>query len=172
VLYAGGGRFVALFRSAAWAKTFVRTLSSRVIQDAPGLHVIYHSIDYNWNKKALSVEVGHLLNELKAQRSQQPLNIGLAGLGVTVMCDSTSMPAVDFQFNQDNVLKPYSAEVLAKRRFSVHANDKLKNDLALQTRFRYPLDFDDLGRTEGEKSYIAVVLCRRQRHGAYCRRHR
>jgi len=161
VLYAGGGNFVGIFRTDRDVKAFTKALTQRVLFEAPGLHIIAHSISYEWadhkDNPSLASAIKQLLSELKKQRNQQPANIGLSGLGVTAMCDSTSLPAVTMIEDQDKVARIYSAESVAKRAFASDANGMLAKFIDLDNRFCYPFDFDDLGRTEGEKSYIAVV---------------
>lgn len=164
VLYSGGGNFVAMFRQLEQAKDFIGCLSRRAICEAPGLPLTFHHQSFDWKKEdALSVVVEKALNALKSQRSHQPMRMGLAGLGVTVMCASTSLPAVwmDRERNPDEITpaewQPVSAEVMAKRAVAKPANDYLEKTLNLSTNYRFALDLDDLGRTKGESSYMAVV---------------
>ncbi len=171
ILYSGGGNFVALFRQPEQAKDFIGCLSRRVICEAPGLPLTFHHQPFDWKADALSVVVGEALNELKSQRSHQPTRMGLAGLGVTVMCASTSLPAVwmDREPNPDEITppewQPVSAEVMGKREAAKKANDYLREILeglpgeyhAKLNDYRFALDLDDLGRTKGESSYMAVV---------------
>jgi len=156
VIYAGGGNFVCLFRTPDLARNFARQLTSKVLFEAPGLHLVLHSMEYRWTNEPLSTAVGRLLRELKAQRSYQPQAMALAGLGVTAMCNSTSMPAVTMEL-EDGEQQIYSAEVVAKHAFASDANEELSRLLQLDWHFRYPFDLDNLGRTEGEKSFLAVV---------------
>jgi hypothetical protein len=163
VIYAGGGNFLALFREQVNAEKFLSELSRKVLFEAPGLQLVGHLKEFVWDEtsedqdQSLSRAVTRILNELKDQRNEQPLTVGTLGLGVTVMCDSTSLPAVGLFTDQDNVLRVYSAESRSKQVYAAYANEWLRDIFALDQRFRYPLDFDDLGRSKGEKSYLAVV---------------
>ncbi|MBK9750833.1 MAG: hypothetical protein IPO91_29280 [Chloroflexi bacterium] len=157
VVYCGGGNFVCLFRQAADAQNFARALSARVLFDAPGLHLVIHSLQYEVGVEPLAQAVGRLLRELKRERGHQPRSTGIAGLGVTAMCDSTSLPAVTLITDQDGKRNIYSAETAAKLAVTEAANQELKRLIQLEQRFLYPLDFDHLGRTEHEKSFIAIV---------------
>lgn len=153
VLYSGGGNFVALFRNTDAVKVFTRNLSRRALKDAPGLHLVIHSVPFIWGEDVFQKKLDLLFQEMKENRSILPNVMPTAGLGVTVMCQSTALPAVGKA--KDN---PVSAEVLAKLNAAEDANKRLMRDLrARENDVVYPLDFDDLGRTRGESSLIAVV---------------
>lgn len=154
VLYSGGGNFVALFRTQDAAKKFTGNLSRRVLTDAPGLNLFISSVAFTWGTDVFGEKLGQVFREMKERRSAQPNVMPLAGLGVTVMCQSTSMPAVGKDKKDKN---PVSAEVLAKLDATNDANERLKRELPAEEDHEYSLDFDDLGRTRGESSQIAVV---------------
>lgn len=188
VLYCGGGNAVLLFRQEADAKDFVGRLSRRAIIEAPGLHLTFVLRQVNWadgdllgddgQRYGLSYSVSYALRQLKTQRSKQPTGIGLAGLSVTAMCASTSLPAAGMDRDPDGRWRAISSEVHAKRAAAPLANKKLEGlFLAVQQRFNevwakhperdsipsdlgrydFALELDDLGRTKGESSFIAVV---------------
>lgn len=190
ILYCGGGNAVLLFREDSHAREFVSSLSRRVLIDAPGLQLVFHRQSVNLNEGeyteivdqflGLSHSVSALLTELKSQRSKQPLQGGVAGLGVTAMCASTSLPAVTMARNPDGKWQAISAQSHAKRKAVDSANQKLdalltevqeqvnierekyfdidKHQIPTDlTNYRFALELDDLGRTKGESSFIAVV---------------
>ncbi len=152
VLYAGGGNFVALFKDESDARQFTQLLSKQVLQEAPGLRLNIHSVLFRWGEDVLAGKLRELFDGMKQRRAFQPAGNPLAGLGVTVMCASTALPAVRREDGQ-----PASAEVNSKRRFSDDANQQLADQLPLNGSFTYPLDLDNLGRTRGESSLIAIV---------------
>jgi hypothetical protein len=161
VIYSGGGNFVALFRTEEDSKRFIRELSQRILCEAPGMHVIFNAQPYD-PEKSLSCAVQEVIKGLKHERMYQPLNRGLMGLGVTAMCDATSQPAVFARWDDENGrTERISAEVVAKRKATGEANGFLLKNVPLSSSaekcFVYPLDLDELGRTEGDRSYIGVV---------------
>lgn len=160
VLYAGGGNVVVLFRQHEHAVTFGRTLSRRVLTEAPGLRIVMASTPYKWSAP-LAKAVGDLLNDIRQERSKQPPYTTLLGQGVTVMGNSSSLPAVTYSRYDDDITGAtarYAANIVAKQRVTKLANERLRTEvLDLDNRYRYPLDFDELGRSEGELSLIAVV---------------
>jgi hypothetical protein len=157
ILYAGGGNFVALFRYAESAKAFTRTLSKRVLIDAPGLRLDIYQEQFEWTGTGLGEAVGQLLQNMKKERSRKAASSPLMGLGVTVMCQSTALPAVEVIRDPDGDERYVSAEVYAKHNAADQANDWLRRELPPGNGYDYPLDLDDLGRSIGERSYIAVV---------------
>jgi hypothetical protein len=158
VLYSGGGNFVALFRDASVQKRFVQALSRRVLQEAPGLRLMIHSVPFVLGKNVLGEKLKQLFQEMKAKRSTEPNAMPAAGLSVSVMCRSTALPAVGTaRKTGDDDERPASAEVLAKLDAANDANTRLKSTFPLEQGHEYPLGFDDLGRTRGEASLIAVV---------------
>jgi hypothetical protein len=160
VLYAAGGNFVALFSTPDMARNFVRLISRRVLENAPGLHLMIDSHPYRWGEP-LGAAISDALRGLRKARSEQPGNVPLAGLGVTVMCRSTALPAVDcaaLQGDENEEKLPVSAEILAKINAAGLADARLRRELSLHgSDYTYPRDFDQLGRTRGESSFIAVV---------------
>jgi hypothetical protein len=159
VLYSGGGNFVVLFRNGNMQKRFVQTLSRRVLQEAPGLRLMIHSVPFALGKDVLGEKLKQLFQEMKAKRSTEPNAMPAAGLSVSVMCRSTSLPAVNVapETKGDPDPRPASSEVLAKLAAADSANARLESTFPLDQGYEYPLDFDDLGRTRGEASLIAVV---------------
>ncbi|TVR25573.1 MAG: hypothetical protein EA396_00020 [Anaerolineaceae bacterium] len=156
VLYCGGGNAVLLFKADDDARQCIRQLSRRAIEEARGLRLTFHKQSIQWDEP-LSAAVSDALEKLKKQRSHQPSRTGIGGLGVTAMCASTSLPAVMMDKDPDDNWEAISAEVCHKRKASEAANKNLRKMIELPNNYRYPLDFDDLGRTKGESSFIAVV---------------
>jgi hypothetical protein len=162
VLYSGGGNFVVLFRNQGNAKDFVRRLSRRVMVEAPGLALTFvENRSFNWENDSLGVAVSDLLQDLSAARSEQPLRRGLGGLGVTMMCSSSSLPATHFELDLDGEWQVYSSEVKAKQNYADKANEHLRGLLELDKLqfkdFTLTSEIDELGRSKGDTSYIAVV---------------
>jgi hypothetical protein len=188
VLYCGGGNAVLLFRQESHARDFVNTLSRRAITDTPGLQLTFHQQNVNWKngdqfegedeKRGLSYAVSHALKQIKTQRSKRPPQTGIAGLSVTAMCASSSLPATVMHKDPDDNWQSISSEVHAKRETAAIANEKLE-ELLRETQnrlnaerekhpeknlipsyvddYRFALELDDLGRTRDESSFIALV---------------
>lgn len=162
-IYAGGGNFVAQFPDAGLAKAFSAALSEKVLTNAPNLQLVIHHETWRGSLRETVLKGFKALSQRgRARTTAHPL----LGLGVTVMCHSTGLPAVgmtdgirDEESDEvdESSIYPASAEVLAKWTAVNDANKRLHNLHPLNYGMAYPLDFDNLGRTEGEDSHIAVV---------------
>lgn len=158
-LYAGGGNFVALAEDETAAKAFVQALSRKVLLEAPGLQLVM-TYRKRGAGETLATAVQQTFAQLAKHKQARPHKEPLLGLGVTMMCRSTALPAVDMtpQIENDPTSSyPASAEILAKVGVNEAARKRLTTDLPLPVHFSYPRDFDDLGREKGEQSHIAVV---------------
>lgn len=163
VVYAGGGNFVSLFQSQENAKAFTHQLSRKVLREAPGLQLRVKHIFVN-DGDAIAAAVRDAIHELDRVGAGELRSSQMMGLSITAVCRSTGLPAVGYinpkGENTDEGRYPASAIVLAKAKPDVlkEANTELEEQLELNlTNYTYPYDLDELGRTEDEASYIAVV---------------
>ncbi|MEW6771598.1 MAG: hypothetical protein AB1330_09470 [Bacillota bacterium] len=157
VLYAGGGNFVVLFRDEDFARRFIRKLSRKVLTDAPGLQLVAVRESFEWGE-SLSQKVKIALETLEEKKRAWVPSAPLLGLGVTVMCRSTGLPAVGvIPPIDDEPGYPASAEVFAKLQNVDAARKRLEDIIPPLDGYKYPKDLDYLGRSRGEYSHIAVV---------------
>lgn len=166
VLYSGGGNVVVVFRDGDRARQFTRQLSRRVLERAPGLRLIIASSEFEWGQ-SLTMAVQETFAGVAIQKRARVLSSPLLGLGVTAMCRSTGLPAVGVTpkiGNDPASVYPASAEILAKIAVAVprggrrsEADIRLHRMISPPDGFDYPSDFDKLGRSLGEQSYIAVI---------------
>lgn len=158
-LYAGGGNFVTLAEDKETAEAFNRALSKKVLLDAPGLQLV---MTYREREEgeSLAEAVTHTFVQLAQLKQARPHREPLLGLGVTMMCQSTALPAVGYTkpvANDPNSSYPASSAILAKLTANDPARKRLAAELPLPETYSYPRDFDDLGREKGEQSHIAIV---------------
>lgn len=159
VVYAGGGNLITLFRTAEIAKAFTRELSTKVLLEAPLLRLDIHQESFTWKQDGteLAQAIKDLLETMKKARSAKPSSSPLLGLGVSVMCRSTALPAVAVKKYPNEDEQYISAEIAAKIDAVEKTNQWLNKELSPGNNYTYPLDLDELGRSRGEQSYIAVV---------------
>jgi len=170
VIYAGGGKALILFANAEGALTFARTLSKRVMLEAPGLRLaIVHKHGFDWARTEPEQMLGgktgwvaQLMDDLSTYKKSQMHDPPTLGLGVTADCVFTSMPVVAY----DEESRPISAESKAKLNVEPHARiwqRKILFEAAAEQSVRnlrkygLPAKFEDLGGTHGDSSYIALV---------------
>ncbi|MDW8366254.1 MAG: hypothetical protein RMK49_10455, partial [Abditibacteriales bacterium] len=157
VIYAGGGNFVVLFRNDSLAKAFTRALSRRALTDAPNLQLVIAQNSFDWSE-SLSEKIKATFKKLAEEKRARTLSAPLLGLGVTVMCQSTGLPAVGVApAIGDDPARPVSAEILAKLQSVDAAKQRLNQLLPPPEGFDYPDQLDHLGGTKGEHNFIAVV---------------
>ena len=159
VIYAGGGNTAILFKDLTIAKTFAAKLSRKVIIEAPDLQLVLAHQEFNWHTDVLGSKTGvvqSVMEQLRLHKQQMPPAQPLRGLGVTVDCAFTYRPAVGYD-RQD---RPVSAESWAKQRAERAAEQRLLNFLADSsdiTKYSIPRDFEEIGGSHEDSSYIAIV---------------
>lgn len=170
LVYSGGGNAVLLFKNTDdLAIRFTRILSKKVLLKAPGLKIVVaHSEPFSWGDKLSDIIDNLIGKELDRKKREYNPSNPLLGVGVTANCNSTGLVAVD---NSDRYGIPkrdsylVSQEIVAKlktvdKKLGEPANQKLLDtifdDLDLGD-YHIPLDVDDMGRTERENSYLAIV---------------
>lgn len=174
VVFAGGGNALLLFREHSKAHSFVQSLSRTLLTHAPGLDIVAAHIDFDWDKKAIGgdptnpttdspgilAQLMELLNQTKQQRLA---STPILGQSVSLECRSTGLPAVcSEELFSNEPAQILSADILAKLNKDIRKEAKNRFIALLPENARFPNfvvrdDFDDLGRTEDDQSYIAVV---------------
>ena len=161
VIYAGGGNVLILFADESKARDLIRRLSRKALCEAPGLQLLFakQSVDWDARPAQLFDCVMRAFKDLEAQKAQRAPSAPLLGLGVTAACRSTGLPASVMRGYADEAPQPISAEIKAK----LDAAEKAHKELTDQFRgviggdYHFPKDLDDMGREEGEQSFIAVI---------------
>lgn len=160
LVYAGGGNTVLLFQTIDHAKNFTKKLSRKILKEAPGINLVVAHKEFDWNNKSYllyNVIQDVMTNDIEIAKQKSVLSSPLLGLGVTASCESTQLVAVGMseKFEDD---EPYLISREIQKKLDAarqYANDKLKEIFPSQ--YDYPLRFDQMGRSLGESSYIAVV---------------
>jgi hypothetical protein len=151
LLYTGGGNAAILFCSQPLAVEFARCLTRKALLKAPGLNMTLAHNSFDWEEGSLYKALDQTKGILAKRKADQPASTPLLGLGVTAACVYTGLPAVGYDEG-----RLFGAEVEAKINAAKKANDRLEELLDLQG-YEIPTNFEELGRTKGESSYIAIV---------------
>ncbi|MEH1966533.1 Cas10/Cmr2 second palm domain-containing protein [Nostoc sp.] len=168
IIYANGGNALIVFKSREVAVKFTRILSKKVLTEASGVNLLVAHDDFDWENSNLYTIVEDLKkNELEHQKYERIHSAPLLGLGVTASCNSTQLPAVDrsdkyIDYDDDEGTDSYliSTETRQKLKAVRKANPKLQQIFANvvdENIYQFPYRSDNLGRSEGESSYVAVV---------------
>ncbi|XHX78395.1 MAG: hypothetical protein RBJ76_28925 [Stenomitos frigidus ULC029] len=165
LIYTGGGNAIAVFRTHDYAIRFTQILSRRVLHEAPGLTLSVAHQDFDWDtKESLFKTIQQLRHKLEYNKPPKAPSSPLLGLSVTADCISTRLVAVgmsnEFGAPADSAYL-VSREVQHKITAVPDSNKRLWRQLKIvipeELPCEFPTDFDDLGRSRGESSYIAVV---------------
>lgn len=164
VVYMGGGNAAVLFDSEETCSQFVNVHTRFVMRHAPNLQLVVYQRPFNFDKDNLYDVMTDIFENLLDQHKQARVRSNpLLGLGVTAVCQSTGMPAMTMSEPKTETSYPVSAEIAAKTNQEnlKMANGRLRTylqfDKASQNLYEFPSDLDQIGRTEGEHSYIAIV---------------
>lgn len=165
VIYAGGGNCVALFADPDVAKDFITDLNLKLLAKAPDLDLVAIHVPVTWENDqgdALAVKLKQALDDLTLKKLDRRLSMPLLGVGTTMACRSTGLPAVGLDTGlmpPQAPPRPLSAGILAKLSVVEDTNQYLKRLLPQfkhkEANLSIPRDFDDFG--EQGISYIAVV---------------
>jgi hypothetical protein len=175
VVYVGGGNVVVLFHERERAVQFVTQLSRKMAEEAPGLGLAVAHVPVEWGTDRLGQKVDEAMKQLAQNKRTWRPSTPLLGLSVTAGCRSTGLVATTTNAEhgkpQGEETYPISDEVAAKLDMMALAESRL-HDLCREiqkTGYVFPRDFDDLGRTRGEMSYIAVIHADGNRMGQFFR---
>jgi hypothetical protein len=153
VLQNAGGNAVLLFADVKTAQSFSLKYSRSLLEQAPGLEVVLLHHEYNNGE---FVQAFKALQQKMARHKLERLpSVALLGLGVSAACSQTGLPAVDFgSLSGENYgMVPISSTIVARRRADLQSQ---WTDWTTD-RFDLTLQNDELGRSHGEKSLLAVI---------------
>lgn len=159
ILWSGGGNTRLLFASSELAVQFTRKWSTRLLKEAPDLRCLV--VHQAWDGNLIDTHK-QALEQMRRKKQTTPTQIPSLGIAVNAFCQSTGMPATGFNRDTDDApeLYPVSRAVAAKLNQLKDANDGLAATLLSAEqgeKYVFPYDFDNLGRSEHDHSYIAVV---------------
>ncbi|BAZ32928.1 hypothetical protein NIES4074_54360 [Cylindrospermum sp. NIES-4074] len=164
IVYAGGGNTLIVFKSREIAISFTRILSKRVLEKAPGINLVVAHAEFDWDEDNLYQVVKDLMEgEIDRRKHERIPSAPLLGLGVTAVCNSTQLPAVD-RYIQDNDEEAnsylISTETKEKLKAVDRANKELQKifaDVVDGDIYQFPYRTDHLGRSQRESSYAAII---------------
>ncbi len=162
IVYLGGGNAVLLFKSRELASEFVRILSKKVLEEAPGINLVAAHKTFDWDSQQLRDVVKDLFkNDLECNKRGYIPSAPLLGLSVTAACQSTQLPAIDWSDpGEEDDRYLISRQTQAKLQARSRANERLRKlfgKIEGLEDYEFPNRTDQLGRSEGESSYAAIV---------------
>jgi hypothetical protein len=153
VLHAGGGSAVLAFDSMDEAKTFAGVYTRKILENAPGLELVvtHHPIQNGLAESLRDLQV--ILARKKLERKP---HVEALGLAVTAACGVTGLPATAID-RLDGT--PVSKQIETWRCDDTRkkAASRWEKYLEFTSGWRFPTEIDELGRTRGDTSLLAVV---------------
>lgn len=157
VIYEGGGKALYVFDSEDDGIAFAKSYSRFVLKAYPGLtiYIIGCELEEDMTVKE-GVDLCYTLLEKK--KNSQSYKMEVIDYGGTLRCAETNLPAVphgNISLPEDRRNKPISAESITKYKYRLEQEEYFRD--ILPEGWKFPTKLDQLGRSRGEKSYIAVV---------------
>ncbi|MBF2017290.1 MAG: hypothetical protein IGS23_19225 [Rivularia sp. T60_A2020_040] len=168
LIYSGGGNVLIIFKSKQIAIEFTQILSRKALLEAPGLNLLVAHQEFDWDTQKLYQVIQDLVTDkIERQKHERIVSAPLLGLGVTASCNSTLLPAIDksdnyinYEDSEEEKIYLISRETKQKLIAARQANKKLENlfqGVVNPGIYQFPYRTDNLGRTSGESSYVAVI---------------
>ncbi|MCS7025448.1 MAG: hypothetical protein NZV14_11655 [Bryobacteraceae bacterium] len=154
VLHAGGGSALLAFDSLKEAKLFAGAYTRRVLDQAPGIDlVVTHCLG---EQKRISESLQDLQILLARKKLERKPHAGSLGLGVTAACEITGLPAA-YVDALDSAPISRVVETWRSEEVRRNAESRWKEISSLEPEWEFPAEIDDLGRSWGDTSLLAVV---------------
>lgn len=159
VIVSGGGNAVLEFEGAdAWeqARTFAACYSRWLIDKAPGLDAVIVHKEYGIG---FAEALDRLLKETATAKFERAPSAPLLGLSVTAACRETGLPANDESADGEPIAQSIKLIRAASMNARDYWNDFLLSNCTVGDDHLpvFPVELDDMGRSEGQTSLIGVV---------------
>lgn len=158
LLYSAGGNAIFLVGNEGKEKSLATEYSRILIERAPGLDVAIHHYKLHGGAFEIGKGLSTAFREVAAKKQCRAAGTPLAGLGVAQLCFSgLQEPAIDRDPTDKNRFLGPTALAKMKNRERANAHLKAFLQKAIPGDCDVPAEFDDLGRSKGEKSFVGVV---------------
>ncbi|TZE82170.1 hypothetical protein [Calorimonas adulescens] len=160
VVYAGGGNALIVFKNSEAARSFTRTYTREMIKKVPGLNLLVCHEEFEFGNN-LYRSLKELLRMSFYKKMNRRIDNDVLGLGVTAKCQSSGLPA-EYIINlsrgeSEKELKKLS-DVAMKKYLSYKSGKQRLEKIIKRNGYDIPDNFDKIGRTKGENSYIGVIF--------------
>jgi len=150
IINSGGGQTIFYFVEDSSSRSFAEELSLELLNDYPSLEFFISSIDYNPEKDHIMGKIRDLHKKLAKKKAMRMQYAFITDFGVTQECDSTRLPAVFSDYDEEEGFIYLSRE--SKSKIDMFG-DMLKD----KEQRKFALNYADLGISKNQKSYIAIT---------------
>lgn len=160
LIYSAGGNALFLVKDIETARKLALEYSRLLMEQAPGLEVVCHHHEITNDSFEIGEEIFNALKELAKIKPKCIPDVPALGFGVTELCASGAQEPALFRDptsgGNDRLLGTSAfARIENRQAASEHLKDFLGS--ILPDDCDLPTEFDKMGRSAGEKSFIGVV---------------
>lgn len=152
VLSAAGGNALILFESLQAAQAFAAKYSRKLWETVPALD--YALVHREFEDGKLAEALKAIFVDLAVAKARLPVPGGRGGLGITVACPHSGMPAVAMDRTDQT---PISVDIQSGRSRLQEARSAWNHLISKQQDYCFPDEFDDMGRSVGDTSLLGIV---------------
>lgn len=149
IIRAAGGSALLEFSNENEAKKFAAEYSRMIFDLNPNMEIAISHL--NFEKGNLAKAIKQIYQKLEKNKAVRTAQTALPGLGVTVSCVHSGMPANKFDKDKRPICNAYGKNMVIADS-SLNLNEKIADNC-----FVFSQDFDKLGRTKNDTSYLGVV---------------
>jgi hypothetical protein len=135
------------------AKRFAGVYTRKMIENAPGLELV---VAHYPTQNGLTESLRDLQVLLARKKLERKPNAETLGLAVTAACGVTGLPAIAID-PLDRTLVSKQVEIWRREEIREAAEARWATDFGARSRWHFPAEIDELGRTRGDTSLFAVV---------------
>lgn len=152
----GGGNAILEFEDGERARELSARYSRWLIENAPGLEAVIAHEEYD---TGFAGALDRLLKKTAKAKFTRAPSVPLLGLGVTAACRETGLPADAMLSEREPTARSIALIRAAEEEARTYWRQLLLSDRTLDGAgpAAFPRELDDLGRSEGDTSLIAVV---------------
>ncbi len=176
--FTGGGKGAYLFITKEKATDFIRKVSTEALIRFPGIELFAAIQEFNWEEDKLPDVMFNCFAKLNKKKAARKESYRLYNLGIAQQSVDSQMPVSPNGMNDGFSQEAWVKERFADRRGSKEAVEGYRSQEDYFERpypyglmpsgegtYSFPLEFEELGASFNEKSYLAVIAIDGNRMG-------
>lgn len=149
-LLAGGGKSIFQFQKTDDALIFAKEVTGTVIKEFPGVELFVAMTDFDNEKEKIRDVIDLLYKELEKKKNRRANTVGIIGLGIEKICQSTGKVAV-----KKSGEAFIASDIRVKEKCAEDANETYGEIIG--KKYKLTTAIDKLINKGSDKSFIAVV---------------
>lgn len=149
----GGGKTLYFFDNSDKAKSFIKNISFKVLNEYPGLELLITSLDFDFDKDDLKDSINKIYKKLDEKKNSKKNSPYQLGFGIERRCNQTGLPSNIYDTSSKDEF--ISNEISIKRKYT-KGKEKDNFNKLIPKGYKLEVALDSIVNPKG-KSYIAVV---------------